>query len=70
VKFTINKYVDLALGGAMSDSTHILLLVTADSRIINTVKAIVDPMGIDVQVVASPFIALPIGSYALSESRP
>jgi secretion/DNA translocation related CpaE-like protein len=57
VKFTINKYVDLALGGAMSDSTHILLLVTADSLIINSVRGIVEPLGIDVQVVGSPLIA-------------
>ena len=57
MKFTINKYVDVALGGAMSDSTHILLLVTADSLIINTVRAVVEPLGIDVQVVASPLIA-------------
>jgi secretion/DNA translocation related CpaE-like protein len=57
VKFAINKYVDVALSGVMSDSTHILLLVTADSRIINIVKTVVDPMGIDVQVVTSPLIA-------------
>jgi secretion/DNA translocation related CpaE-like protein len=57
VKFAINKYLDLALGGAMSDSTHILLLVTADSRIINVVRGIVEPLGIDVQVVGSPLIA-------------
>ncbi len=57
MKFTINKYVDLALGGAMSDSTHILLLVTADSLIINSVRGIVEPLGIDVQVVGSPLIA-------------
>lgn len=41
----------------MSDSTHILLLVTADSRIINVVRGIVEPLGIDVQVVGSPLIA-------------
>lgn len=57
MKFAINKYLDLALGGAMSDSTHILLLVTADSRIINVVRGIVEPLGIDVQVVGSPLIA-------------
>jgi secretion/DNA translocation related CpaE-like protein len=41
----------------MSHSTHVLLLVTADSRIINHVKAVVDPLGIAVQVVSSPLIA-------------
>lgn len=41
----------------MSDSTHSLLLVTADSRIINAVKTVVDPMGLDVRVVESPLIA-------------
>lgn len=41
----------------MSHSTNMLLLVTADSRIINVVKSVVDPLGIDVQVVASPLIA-------------
>lgn len=41
----------------MSHSTHVLLLVTADSRIINVVKSVVDPLGIDVQVVTSPLIA-------------
>lgn len=47
----------MALGGVMSDSTHSLLLVTADSRIINAVKTVVDPMGLDVRVVESPLIA-------------
>lgn len=41
----------------MSHSTHVLLLVTADSRIINIVRAIVDPLGIDVRVVESPLIS-------------
>ncbi len=41
----------------MSHSTHVLLLVTADSRIINNVRSVVDPLGIDVMVVTSPLIA-------------
>ncbi len=41
----------------MSHSTHVLLLVTADSRIINIVQSIVDPLGIVVQVVTSPLIS-------------
>ena len=41
----------------MSHTPHLLLLVTADSRIINVVKSVVDPMGIDILVVTSPLIA-------------
>ncbi len=41
----------------MSHSTHVLLLVTADSRLIHHVKSVVDPLGIAVQVVGSPLIA-------------
>lgn len=57
MKFTINNNVVVALSCAMSHSTHMLLLVTADSRIINIVNAVVDPLGIDVHVVESPLIS-------------
>ncbi len=41
----------------MLHSTHVLLLVTADSQIINYVTSVVDPLGIDIQVVSSPLMA-------------
>ncbi len=41
----------------MSHSPELLLLITADSRLINHVKSVVEPLGIALQVVGSPLIA-------------
>lgn len=41
----------------MSHTQEPLLLVTADSRLVNHVRSVVDPLGIAVHVVASPLMA-------------